>query len=85
MILEILNQITTADIVSLIGGGTAGSIATQLITKFINRKKDDSDISSQQAILLKTVNDDLSKVVTALQDIACYRNKCKDRLNGETL
>jgi len=83
VIAQITQFVQESDIVSLVGGGTIGSIATQLISKWITRKKDNSDISSQQALLLKTVNDDLSNVVAKLQSIACYRDKCRIRINGE--
>jgi hypothetical protein len=81
---EILNVATNVNINDLIGGGTIGTIATLVVTKWINRKKDISDISSQTAILLKSVNNDLMGVIVQLQELACFKNKCNERINGET-
>lgn len=80
---DAINTAQSIDVGMLLGGGTLGSIATQLVTKWIGRKKDSSDISSQTAILMKTVNDDLVVVVKRLQEIACYRSNCNERINGE--
>jgi hypothetical protein len=84
LINAVQDQTQTFDIWALLGGGTLGSIVTQLIQKYLNRKEDSTNISTQQAALLKTVNNDLMKVVEQLQEIACYVKPCKERINGDT-
>jgi hypothetical protein len=40
---------------------------------------------SERQINKFDVVDRLEKVVQQLQDVACYRDKCKERMNGETV
>lgn len=86
MVLEIINSVNEyiPEYLSLLaGGGTIGTIATITVQKFLNRKEDNVNVSKEQALLLKTVNIDLMEVVEKLQKIACYKDKCKGRVNGE--
>ena len=63
-------------------GATFGSIATAVVNKFLNRKQDGTTIAANQVAMLNDVNENLNEVVKQLQDIACYREPCKIRINA---
>lgn len=83
MLLQILND--SSNFALMAGSGTVGSIATMVVQKFLNRKSDKTDIVTNQVKMLNDVNAKLNEVVEQLQNVACYRNKCNERLNGEDL
>lgn len=61
--------------------GTGGSIVTMILQKVLEFFKP----KSERQLNKFDVVDRLEKVVQQLQDVACYRDKCKERLNGETI
>lgn len=78
-------MIENFDLFGLIGGGTLGSIATMITQKLMDRKRDKTDVITTQVKILNDVNDRLNEVVDKLQEVACYRKNCNERLNGENL
>lgn len=78
-----LQDILTPEITAVLGT-LLGSGGTALISKWQNKKSDNITLAQQQSTLLKTVNNDLNEVVKQLQAIACYRDNCNKRINGET-
>ncbi len=77
-----LSDILSPEITAVLGT-VLGSAGTALVTKWQNRKTDNITLAQQQSTLLKTVNNDLNEVVKQLQAIACYRDNCNKRINGE--
>ncbi len=71
------------DIIGLIGGGTLGSIATMVVQKLLDRKKDSTDITASSLDIMEKMNLKLNSVIDDLQKISCYDDQCKDRINGE--
>jgi|GEM_PF-3832452 len=59
--------------------GTGGSVITMILQKALEFFKPKSERQMNKF----DVVDRLEKVVQQLQDVACYREKCKTRLNGE--
>ncbi len=67
-------------------GAALGSIGTMVTQKFLNRKKDNVDIASvvnQQVRMLFDNGEFKDKIIKELQDWACYREHCPNRINGE--
>ena len=60
-----------------------GSAITMGVQKVLNRKKDKAEVNHSQVEFLEKVNARLDKVVEQLQEIACYREPCKKRVNGK--
>jgi tRNA(Met) C34 N-acetyltransferase TmcA len=83
LILQLLNDASTLDFGTIIGAGTGGGVITIVVQAWLNRNKDKTDVITNQVNMLNQVNQNLNEVVTKLQDLACYREKCKTRLNGE--
>ena len=81
------NAISEPSLLGTIGasagiGTTIGSIVTMGVQKLFSRKRDKTDIVTSQVQMLDNVNQKLNSVVEQLQDIACYREPCKKRING---
>lgn len=71
-------------------GATVGSIATMGVQKLLNRKSDtvnvlktQMEVLNSQVLSLQQNQTYTDGIVRELQEKACYRNKCSDRLNGE--
>ena len=82
------NSLSEPSLLGAIGAGagigtTVGSIATMGVQKWFTRKKDKTDVVDSQVKMLDNVNQTLNSVVKQLQDIACYREPCKKRINGK--
>lgn len=75
-------MIESFDIIGLIGGGTLGSIATMVVQKVLDKKKDQTDITAGSVNILTGMNDKLNSVIEQLQEKACYDELCEDRING---
>ena len=73
---------TQETIEMLVGTGTLGSIVTMVIQKIFNRKQDTTQNASNTVEFLTKINERLDLVITQLQDAACYRDPCNDRING---
>jgi len=63
---------------------TVASVATLGAQKFFNRKVDTQEIVKGQITMLSDLNIKLNTAVEQLQEIACYRKGCNERINGET-
>ena len=86
----IQNTLSETSMLGAIGTGTGigtviGSAVTASVNKWLNRKKDKTDIVTSQVQMLDNVNQKLNSVVEQLQDIACYREPCKKRINGKEI
>lgn len=66
-------------------GATVGSVVTMAVSKALNRKKDNADITEKQFQLLWDNMSRIDNVVKELQDKACYREPCNIRINGNNL
>ncbi len=92
LILQLIqNTLSDPSIYGYIGAGsgigaTAGAIGMKLIDKWINKKKDDVDINSvvtQQVKMIFENGEFKDKIIKELQEWACFRQNCKERINGE--
>lgn len=77
---------TVVTILSTLG---AGSVATLLVTKWLNRKSDSVDLKGKQAAQWREEMDDAFKRINLLNDAidelqkrVCYTNNCANRING---
>jgi len=82
----ILSEIMTSatqntGVIDILMYGTGGSVITMITQKLLEFLKP----KSERQINKFDVVDRLEKVVQQLQDVACYRDKCKERMNGETV
>ena len=68
-------------VIDILMYGTGGSVITMITQKLLEFLKP----KSERQINKFDVVDRLEKVVQQLQDVACYRDKCKERMNGETV
>jgi hypothetical protein len=68
-------------VIDILMYGTGGSVITMILQKLLEFLKP----KSERQINKFDVVDRLEKVVQQLQDVACYRDKCKERMNGETV
>jgi uncharacterized membrane protein YjfL (UPF0719 family) len=68
-------------VIDILMYGTGGSVITMILQKLLEFLKP----KSERQINKFDVVDRLEKVVQQLQDVACYKDKCKERMNGETV
>jgi hypothetical protein len=88
MLFQILSSTLNSipgDVAMYGGSGILGSITTMIVQKVLDRKKDKTDVVSDQVTMLNNVNKKLDEVVAQLQEIACYKKKCIDRINGDKI
>ncbi len=85
LILQLMSEAASAtqstgmfDVLMYLAGGSAGTMILQKALEFFKPK-------SERQMNKFDVVDRLEKVVQQLQDVACYRDKCKERVNGENL
>ena len=85
ILLQILSPLNSlpGDVAMIGGSGVLGSITTMVVQKYLDRKKDKTDVVSNQVTMLNNVNSKLDEVVAQLQEIACYKKKCVNRINGD--
>lgn len=82
MILDIMTSAAqNTGVIDILMYGTGGSVITMILQKLLEFLKP----KSERQINKFDVVDRLEKVVQQLQDVACYRDKCKERMNGETV
>jgi hypothetical protein len=91
LILQLIqNTLSDPSIYGYIGAGsgigaTAGAIGMKLIDKWLNKKKEDVDITdviNQQVKQVMDNGDFQAKIIKQLQEHACFREPCKERING---
>ena len=78
---EIMTSAAQTGVIDILMYGTGGSVITMILQKLLEFLKP----KSERQINKFDVVDRLEKVVQQLQDVACYRDKCKERMNGETV
>ena len=71
------------NIIELITACGIGGALPTLIDKMFSRKKNKTDIANEQLSLIQTVNENLRRVISELQDISCFNDKCRKRISGK--
>jgi len=79
-----------SSIIELLGTGTLGGVATMIVQKVLNSKKDKKDIETvtqnitmQTVELMNTANEQMKETIKELQEIVCYVPNCDFRINGK--
>ncbi len=81
-ILQLFQDAASSGITDALLYGTGGGVVTMVVQKVLDRKRDKTDIITNQVTMLNQVNEKLMSVVEELQNVACYRENCRERING---
>jgi len=80
---DILQSESSFNVLDLLGAGTLGTILTMVVQKVMSSKKDNADLLQQQLTIFNDMHLKMNEVIEKLQKMACYKEPCKNRINGE--
>lgn len=91
LILQLIqNTLTDPSIYGYMGigsgiGATAGTVVTMVVNKFLNKKKENVDITdviNQQVKQVMENGEFQNNLIKQLREWSCYREMCHERING---